>query len=123
MVPETQNGPHLPLALTLPPANLRPPACSKSPLPSTYVAPGDLPKHWDWRNVNGELQHSQRELCWVLKRPPVAAATACSAEKGGRHCLHPLHSNSRSLLPHSAGTNFLSTTRNQHIPQYCGSCW
>jgi len=44
-----------------------------SPLPRDYVADSDVPRHWDWRNVDG--------------------------------------------------VNYVTSDVNQHIPQYCGSCW
>jgi len=51
----------------------KPQSLIKSPLPSSYVKPSKLPKHYDIRNISG--------------------------------------------------VNYATIDKNQHIPQYCGSCW
>lgn len=50
-----------------------------------------------------EQQHVQ-----YLEPPPFAAAV-CSPAPSCRRNMN--------------GTSYMSVTRNQHIPQYCGSCW
>ena len=45
----------------------------EAPLPHTYTKPEDLPKQWDWSNMDN--------------------------------------------------TSYITKALNQHVPQYCGSCW
>ena len=72
-----------------------------SPLPHTYLTADDIPKNWDWRNVNGTN--------FVTWDKYVRKSADSAALRSLRALLLP-------LLTHVY-------PRNQHIPQYCGSCW
>lgn len=64
------------------------------------------------------MQHTRSKACRTSK------AQFTNGEKTSSHNFLPVN-----VLPdsvdwrHLDGRNYLSWTKNQHIPQYCGSCW
>ena len=75
----------------------RGPELIKTPRPHEYMSLEDIPDALDWRNG---------ELCTTH---PAPAQVHCTSK--------------RALLCTVSGKNYVTRAHNQHIPNYCGSCW